>query len=193
MADFDRAFSQTMKNEGGYSNRKADFGGETYKGISRRYHPNWVGWMAVDRHKADTELFPANLKSDEALQIDVRSFYRDKFWDAILGDSIENQFIADVMFDVAVHLSPHRAILFLQKALNCLNRNQISYPDIVEDGQFGPKTFGTLIVYLKSDPAFYVIRAINLLRGCHYLEQMRESPSQEEFARGWLSRLSIMT
>ena len=37
MADFNIAFEITMGHEGGYSFDKDDAGGETYRGISRRY------------------------------------------------------------------------------------------------------------------------------------------------------------
>ena len=48
---FDNAFAHTQTNEGGYANNKADLGGETYAGISRKYHPKWSGWAIVDELK----------------------------------------------------------------------------------------------------------------------------------------------
>jgi type VI secretion system secreted protein VgrG len=40
--NFLKAFNTTMTFEGGYANDPDDAGGETYMGISRRYHPDWV-------------------------------------------------------------------------------------------------------------------------------------------------------
>ncbi|KKK46716.1 hypothetical protein LCGC14_3162480, partial [marine sediment metagenome] len=38
MALFTEAYEITLQHEGGYSNDSDDVGGETYKGVSRRYH-----------------------------------------------------------------------------------------------------------------------------------------------------------
>ena len=51
MADFEKAFINTMGYEGGYVYDPDDAGGETYKGISRRYHPSWPGWRIIDKVK----------------------------------------------------------------------------------------------------------------------------------------------
>ena len=47
MAEFKKAYDKTMGHEGGYVHDPDDAGGETYKGISRRYHPGWEGWKVV--------------------------------------------------------------------------------------------------------------------------------------------------
>lgn len=39
MADFDKAHLEVMGNEGGYANNPVDAGGETYKGIARKFWP----------------------------------------------------------------------------------------------------------------------------------------------------------
>src|SRR2546426_796362 len=52
MADFDYALTQLLKVEGGYANDPRDPGGETYKGISRVFWPNWSGWPLIDAAKS---------------------------------------------------------------------------------------------------------------------------------------------
>ena len=52
MANFNESFNITLGYEGGYSNDPDDAGGETYKGISRRYHPGWKGWALIDELKS---------------------------------------------------------------------------------------------------------------------------------------------
>src|ERR1035441_4044145 len=54
VADFNAAHQQVMGNEGGYANNPADAGGETYKGIARKFWPQWCGWKYVDGVKANT-------------------------------------------------------------------------------------------------------------------------------------------
>lgn len=40
MADFQESFRIAMGHEGGYSKDPDDAGGETYKGISRKFNPS---------------------------------------------------------------------------------------------------------------------------------------------------------
>ena len=54
MADFKTAYDRTSKFEGGYSNDEADRGGETFAGIARVYHENWLGWKIIDQYKTVT-------------------------------------------------------------------------------------------------------------------------------------------
>ena len=51
MADFKEAFELTLAHEGGYVKDPDDRGGETYKGIARRYNPGWSGWARIDKAK----------------------------------------------------------------------------------------------------------------------------------------------
>ena len=47
-ASFKPAFDATMRNEGGYGNDPQDPGGETYRGIARKFHSKWEGWTTID-------------------------------------------------------------------------------------------------------------------------------------------------
>lgn len=184
MAHFNQAFDITMKHEGGYSNNPNDVGGETYRGISRVYNPNWEGWEFVDSSKR------AGLRIDDAfLEPAVRAFYKQRYWDPNRLDNMP-QPIAEEVFDTGVNLGIGRAAKFLQRALNALNRNQLLYDDLVEDGTIGPKTLNALNVLTNADQ-WLLLKILNVLQGCHYLENMRKSPSQEVFARGWFSRVTI--
>ena len=51
MAYFGDAFKKLSIKEGGYVNDKDDAGGETYRGISRKYNPTWQGWTMIDSYK----------------------------------------------------------------------------------------------------------------------------------------------
>lgn len=102
MADFKKAIEKILLSEGGYSHDPNDSGGETYKGISRKFWPDWSGWRLVDQHKADTE-FPKVLSKDVYLQDLVVSFYKKNFWDKIGGDFIDSQSVAGLLVDSAVN------------------------------------------------------------------------------------------
>lgn len=51
MANFKIALDKVLSREGGYINDPDDKGGETYKGISRKYNPDWKGWRIIDNTK----------------------------------------------------------------------------------------------------------------------------------------------
>ena len=47
--DYVRCLIFTMSAEGSYSFREVDKGLQTYKGISRKWNPKWVGWNTIDK------------------------------------------------------------------------------------------------------------------------------------------------
>lgn len=190
MALFYIAFNITMEHEGGYANDPDDVGGETYKGISRRYHPSWQGWGIIDDAKSSSN-FPNSLRIYETLNSQVKGFYKANYWDRFEGDRIISQNIANELFDTAVNMGMSRAVKFLQTGLNLLNRNQTNYSDIVEDGKFGPATMNALTSYSYMDNEIYLLKILNILQGMHYINYMTKSPIQERFARGWLKRVII--
>ena len=191
MVDFNQALQKTLLFEGGYSIDPDDVGGETYKGISRRYHPDWTGWPLIDAAKTDSDSsFPSNLKDIEELQDLIAVLYKQLYWDRIWGNSIPEQSIAEKLFDTSVNLGVKRAVGYLQDGLNLLNRNQKNYNDIVSDGLFGRNTLNALKTYLELDDnePVYLLKIMGVLQGMQYIEVMRKSPVQEKFARGWLKR-----
>ncbi len=176
MADFIKSYEKTSKFEGGYANHKNDKGGETYKGIARKMHPNWVGWKIVDRYKTSSLTFAQLdkvLKGNGQIQEMVELFYRANFWDKIMGDSISKQEIADNIYDFAVNSGVSRAVKYAQRVVKT-----------EEDGIIGIKT----------------IRAINSKED-NFIDEYKSSrleffkrivinnPSQNVFMKGWTSRV----
>ncbi len=188
MADFDEAYAIIAGHEGGYVNDPDDRGGETYKGISRRFHPQWAGWKRIDSAKAKPG-FPAVLDDDATLGNAVKRFYKKHYWDKFSGDALREQEIAVELFDTGVNMGVRRAVRFLQESLNLLNRDERDYKDITADGVFGPVTLRVLRTYLRQERhSRYLLRLMNILQGDLYVTAMRADPPQEKFARGWLSR-----
>lgn len=188
--NFDIAYEKIMHHEGGYINDIDDYGGETYKGISRRYHPKWSGWTIIDQMKKHKN-FPYNLKDSNILNSMVKDFYKEKYWDQFLGDDIKSKNISIELFDISVNMGVNRAVKFLQKSLNLLNRNQTFFDDLVEDGIMGKNTITALNTYLWNDEEHYLLKLINIFQGNHYIEFMTKNPKQEKYARGWLNRIEI--
>ena len=192
MANFKEAYEITMGHEGGYSNDPVDAGGETYKGITKRFEPDWEGWVIIDSLRNNPN-FPKCLDENEELQEKVMEVYKRKYWDIFWGDKFDNQDIANEMFDTGVNMGTTRAIKYLQKSLNLLNRDQKNYSDISEDGVIGNNTLNTLNNFLnkfKRDVK-YLLKLMNLFQGMHYINYMGKDSKQERFARGWLNRVKI--
>jgi len=185
MSDFNVSFKKVMKNEGGYGNDPDDVGGETYRGISRKYNPSWEGWKLIDKHSTTiVDIF-------EELDNLVKKFYRQHYWEKLLCDRIDSQNLVDELFDTAVNMGVYRSSLFFQQALNYLNRNEKLYDDIVEDGRIGNNTLNVLLIYLSNDNEKYILKIMNILQGMHYLSYMKKSKTQEKYVRGWLNRVEI--
>lgn len=191
MSDFEEAYDITLGNEGGYDNDPDDAGGETYKGLTRKYESDWDGWEIIDAAKNEPN-FPKNLETNEELQASIRTLYKKKYWDAFWGDQIPNQKIANELFDSGVNMGTGRVIKFLQTGLNVLNKNGKLYPDIEEDGGFGTNTLNALKSYLKTDTASLLYKVMNVLQGMHYIEYAKKDPIQEKYMRGWMGRVEFI-
>jgi len=191
MANFEISYNLTSANEGGYDNDIDDAGGETFKGVSRKFWPDWSGWDIIDSAKQESN-FPRNLFDNDQLSTLVKDHFKQNFWDKVWGDKISIQFLADEIYDTSINMGTKRAVTFLQTSLNVLNRNGKLYPDIDEDGNFGTNTFNALKTYLKTDPASLLYKVINVLQGMHYITYMKKDPVQERFARGWFSRVDFI-
>jgi lysozyme family protein len=196
MANFKPAFDKTMGHEGGYANDPTDKGGETYRGISRRYHPDWLGWKIIDgyldanwmaKDKADL------LRSREAdLGPYVQDFYKAHYWNPLLLDECPSQAVAEELFDTGVNMGIGRAGTFLRRSLNVLNKNGVLFPDLVEDGKVGNNTLNALRLVLGlRDGERALLTFLNVCQGAHYMDFMAKSPEQEKFAWGWIRRVTL--
>jgi lysozyme family protein len=208
MTNFESAYAHTLGFEGGYVDDPDDAGGETYCGVSRRFHPTWAGWKIIDaekeirdkwnspnfqQSKRDEALanFPQALRCDDTLRELVKMFYKVNFWDRFRGDAIPDAHVALELFDTGVNMGVHRAVLFLQQSLNLLNRNGTAFDDLVEDGKIGNNTLNALREYLRTDRREYLLKLQNGMQMHHYITYCRERPSQEKYIRGWLKRVTL--
>lgn len=194
MADFEIAYGETEIREGGYVNDPVDPGGETHRGVARRFHPDWEGWKIIDRYKVEfPDDFKRRINEDQKLVDLSKQLYRVKYWDPIRGDDIPNQHIANKVFDTGVNQGVATSVRYLQEGLNLLNRDQKSYPDIEVDGEFGDQTLEAMKSFLKleGDQPDYLLKMLNVMQANFYIEIMRRKPSQQKFARGWMNRVDL--
>lgn len=127
MADFTKAYNRTGINEGLWSNVIGDAGGETWKGIARNLHPNWEAWTLIDFIKSglifpekptkkDIDKLNKALLANEKLELSVRKFYKNEFWDKTRGDEILIQLIAESIYDSSVNMGYKQAIKLAQRS-----------------------------------------------------------------------------
>jgi lysozyme family protein len=113
-------------------------------------------------------------------------FYKVKFWDYLKLDQVNNQKIANELFDTSVNMGQGIAALFLQRSLNVSNRNGKDYPDLQLDGAIGPVTINALNNHPRQEQ---VLKLLNTLQGARYISICEANPSQEIFMTSWLSRV----
>ena len=187
---FNEAFDSMSDFEGRaqWSDRSDDPGGETYWGISRRWWPEAAVWRNVDRWKnGEFDTSELNCRCDPL----VREFYRVNFWNRFQGDAVdaESPAIAAELLEAGVNLGVHRAVGFLQEALNLQNRKGRIYQDIPVDGKLGPTTLATLRRYLQTQPgsrAENEMILLNCMNGEQYIAY-KNNPLAE-LNRGWFKR-----
>ena len=194
MADFDIAYGETEIREGGYVNDPVDKGGETHRGVARKFNPDWKGWPIIDKIKKEHPTdFKKRINANEELSELAKELFRERYWNPVRGDEIPNQHIANKVFDTGVNQGVGRSVRFLQEGLNLLNRNQKNYADIDVDGSLGDKTLNSIKAFLKLEDGQpdYLLKILNLLQANQYIEVMRRDSTQERFARGWLNRVDL--
>jgi len=184
-ADFAISFSKSDRAEGGYSNRPVDRGGETYRGVSRVYNPDWLGWPIIDKAKASPD-FPQRLANDQVLDSLVVAFYRS-LWGRLHCQSFPTQELANIVFDTAILCGETTAVIYLQRSLNALNKQGKLWADIAVDGRPGQATLAAINKAAAS--ANLLVTAMAVLRGYGHLILAEKHQDQEENARGWLNRL----
>lgn len=181
MAQFSIAFGITMRNEGGYANNPNDSGGETYMGIARNFWPKWSGWAAVDAAvAANPGAINAALGANANVQALVQSFYKSNFWNTESLDNINDQQVANQLFDTAVNMGTGIASAFLQEGVNTITPNTL-----VVDRVIGPQS----IAAANAVNAQALYNAICALRKARYQAIIAANPSQAMFANSWYSRM----
>jgi lysozyme family protein len=169
MASFQPAVQNTELWEGGYSNNPSDSGGETYRGISRANWPEWNGWVLVDQAKGQSG-FPSSLDSNSGLQSLVVSFYQQNYWHY---DGINDQLVADKIFDLAVNVGQRHAVMIAQMSVG-----------VTQDGVYGPATEAA--INATSNGSLLPLIRQNAEQ---YHEQIAAThPQDAMFLKGWLRR-----
>ena len=160
MADFEKAFSRLMAEEGiGLSDVPGDRGGLTFAGITRKNHPKWEGWRWID----SGETPPTQL---------VRDFYHQYYWMPVHGDKIQSQPVAEALFSQFVNMGS-TAIKLMQACVN-----------VIQDGKIGPKTLAAINRY----PEAYLLLMYSHVNIRRYHAIGMKDKTQRKFWPGWIAR-----
>jgi len=172
MAEFLPALQKVLVHEGGYVNDTDDPGGETYKGIARNMHSKWSGWVRVDICKQQHG-FPANLENDAELQNEITQFYQVSFWDTISGDKINNQLVANSIFDFGVNAGVKVSASLAQLVV-----------EAEADGVIGPQSLEKINCF---DPDHF-LAAFTVAKIARYISIIKKRPESKKYLYGWVSR-----
>lgn len=177
MADFKAAYKITEKWEGNrvYAILKGDKGGETYAGLARIYNPDFKGWPVID---AEKKKYPGgripNGTKIPAAEPWIEEYYYRRYWLAqAKGDKIQNQQVANLVFDMVVNHGKG------ERVVNQAIRNaggKIPLSDNI--------TADTL-KFLNADPAGiypFIWKARE--------QYIKGLPDFSRFGTGWLNRLN---
>lgn len=162
---FKRGLAKLLEHEGWYANDPRDSGGETFRGISRRWFPKWEGWSMIDACE-DKSVLHTSIQLEEA----VENFYYAYFWVKTQAHEIENEFIAEMIFNFSVNMGKKVIAKKVQRILKAK-----------PDGIIGPETLGALNSANPSEFIYHFILEIIEF----YVQLGKEQP---HYLRGWLSR-----
>lgn len=180
MADLKIAEAKTLKWEGGYCNVEGDAGGETIFGMARKMHPDLKLWGYVDNYKKALAPFGKDrykdleslCKGNTQFKQEMNKFYRSQFWDKIMGDKIENQDVANALYDFAVNSGVSRAVKTIQKIVG-----------VESDGAFGAKTLQAVNEYGDG-----LCNALCDARE-EFFREIAKKGQNAKFLNGWLNRV----
>lgn len=176
-----KLIDMVLTHEGGYAFVDGDTGQETYRGISRKYHPNWEGWKQVDANKP---LKHNQIIKNETLENNVRQFYNKYYYTPMKIHKINNLMISGHVFCHGVNAGKATAIKLLQKAIN-----KVYAVSIAVDGIIGNQT----LTYANGDKQNEVANELINQRNEYYRNLVAKKPSQKKFLNGWLNRVKNTT
>lgn len=171
MAIFDEFLPRLLAFEGGFVDDPSDPGGATNRGITLavfRLHATHLLGLAPTL---------ANLRNLSASQ--AGTLYKALYWDAVRGDQIQLQPLADILVDFQVNAGEH-ATLLMQRILNELD----GAGNLAVDGHFGDATLAALD---RSDQ-YEVYRRFWRGRVDYYESLAQQHPLLRKFLNGWLRR-----
>lgn len=171
----DEIFNAILGKEGGYVNNPADKGGATRWGVTEVV-------ARAHGYKGDMKQLPR----ETALSILTADYWTGPRFDLIANQSLA---IAAEICDTGVNMGPSVPSKWLQRWLNAFNQQGTLYPDLIADGQIGPRTETALKLFLGNrgkEGEGVLLKALNCSQGSRYLELAEQRAGNETFVYGWV-------
>lgn len=161
MSDFNLAIGPTLENEG------SDFVNQDHGRGASKFGITLLTYQEIYPHATAADI--------EALTPETATaFYRDHWWNRYHFGQIDDQTLANKIFDLSVNDGPGTAIMWLQRSSS-----------VNHDGILGPITAAAVN---KLDSGLVLMR-VRALAGEHYLELGKLSEENAREVPGWLARL----
>jgi lysozyme family protein len=169
MANFVEAYKNTGGHEGGWT---VDNGGQTYQGISRKGWPGWEGWRLIDGYiKSNGQPKKRSFFNHPGINNLVPVFYKKNYWDKISGDAIQNQTIANFIYDF--YVNSNSALMQINNALGARGGTTINESSLK---------------IINERPGFAYTVIYNVRK--NHIAKLSAKKSLKKYAEGWASRLN---
>lgn len=149
----------------------------TYKGITEKYHPQWLGWervhAALDRTNGDKARAGEILEADPVVKRLVEEHYESEFWDKARLDEITEQHKADEIFTAMVLNGASNGIKFAQRVVG-----------VDDDGVCGAKTLAAVNAF---DGAIFN-RLYDEEEIARHHQLTERNPKFKQYLNGWINR-----
>ena len=165
---FEKAFTQLIEIEKGFSNHKADKGGATNWGITKKVYEQW-------KKRAVTIEEMINMPKSDA-----KAIYKAQYWDTLSGDKIKFYSVAYSLFDQAVNSGVGTAVMRAQKILG-----------LSRDGKMGPKTLDAL--NLANERKFLESFIAETKAYYELISNNEPNDPDQAFYKGWINRANHLS
>lgn len=171
MAKFETAFKITSGIEAGYT---VDNGGATYQGISFKAWPGDPFAKKIAAIVAKYKPVKGQVIDNAELKKLVQQFYKKNYWDRIKGDQINNQQLANFVYDFAINSGS--AIILINRAVGGRDVDYINE---------------TTLMNFNTRPGF-CYDAIRRARKELYVKLAKKNPVfvRNNTYTGWINRLN---
>ena len=166
---FNSVIGNSFDLEGGYSNNRHDRGGETNHGITRIFMEQYKNALPEGKAKPIKDI----------TKEDAYNMY-NAMWNQHNLGYVKDKNIAFLLNDYMINSNEWKVAKRVQDILNQKGDS------IKVDGLFGPKTLEAI----NNTDKEWLIEEILQDRYNNYREQVKHSPTQETFYKGWINRLN---
>lgn len=165
MADFEKAIPGVLKWEGKWVDDPADLGGATNMGII---------FKVFKLYASEIGLPPTKEALKTLTEEQAKIIYKRQFWDKMRGDEINDQQVANIIFDGFVNAGTSTLKIAQKEAAT------------EADGVFGPHT----IARINASNGKILFEGIKDARIRYYYMIAERREQNKKFLAGWLNRIN---